>query len=532
MKKNYTIVIILIMLLLSTNTFAKAFNIENETIMIEGKAYIPLRIAMEYLPLGSKDGALSVAQDGGVLVLKGSSESLKQIITREGVQYIPTTFLKEAFSIPPTITGITNLKYTYGIGEKIELGYTYQAGSGKTIKKEQWSYYKEGMPQETTFAKPTQLFEPGTYIVKLQVQDDVGSWSNKAELKLRISNTVVESLLHYKFTKGEAGEVIDHLEAVDYLNYKDAQNVTFTEAPGKLIVSNSPERVDGKYLLYQDTVEGKGRLVLHHSNGFTEEENALEDKRLMVIAKNTTEETVNLKVMNKSIKGPQIDILEAGQNALTSYFTSKQQESYTLKPQEVFYIYDSKGKSWKKDEVISGLFDFEADGKVQFTVATGGPDITPETIQTLPVGQKGVHIRGTFDVLDKYYTVDLTQEVEPSKLVIGREKEEWVTGYDALTGEQTYDMGNYGVNIYLKIKVKEEMGILFNPRGGVFRGAVEWNNGQIVSLPKQGYFTHNDKAALVGVLKEGEEKTLTYMLPNGSAAPGLFAFLPKQMWNK
>lgn len=435
-------------------------------------------------------------------------------------------------NISPIIHKIEASKEEYAIGEELEITYEYENEDWEPILEEKWSYRRISDEEEIIYEKPKAIFATGDYIITLQLEDAYGNLSDVAKVPIHINTTVVENEFHYKFSKEGPGSFIDNYQKFNYQDYKEIMPTEIIEEEGPLIVSNSPERVSKKGILYKDTVTGTGTLVLHHINAFSDRQIKEEKIRLMVMAQNNTKTPVSFTIGKKSIKGPVQDILYAGQKALEGYFQSDEYKSYTLKPGEYVFLYDTKGRSWKSEEAISGIFGFVAEGDITFTVAVGSFGTTVEHIKNLPALSKDGHIRGTFNIINRYYRVDMTSTNECMKLVIGKDSSEWVMGYDAITGETVYNVGNYGVGIYMKITAKEEVGILLNPRGGIYRGAVKWYGGHTISLPKNGYFTYKNKATVVGKIKEREIKELIYMLPNGSAAPVLIGFIPESEWNQ
>ncbi|MDY3367493.1 hypothetical protein, partial [Zhenhengia yiwuensis] len=105
-----------------------------------------------------------------------------------------------------------------------------------------------------------------------------------------------------------------------------------------------------------------------------------------------------------------------------------------------------------------------------------------------------------------------------------------IEGYDALTGQSTVNKGNYGVKYHIRTTAEVNTGLLLNPRGNIFKGAIGWANNRSYYAPS-GHLNGAKSAANIGVVKAGETKELLYMLPNGSAAPVLICFIPENLWN-
>lgn len=437
----------------------------------------------------------------------------------------------------PVITSIETSKDAYAGGEELNFTYTYENEEWETIKSERWTYRHISEPEtQAVVEKPKYIFDEGQYIVTLQLEDAYGNVSDKKEVIVKITSESKMSEYTYRFNYGTIGDLIDNFKRFNYQQYSEIIPAGTIMGEGTLIMSDSPEMVKANGILYRETAEGSGRLLFHHINDFTADENLLEPKKLIVIAENTTDKPVTLVIRNKTVKGPSSDVLYVGQQVLYDYFQSTQREEYELKPGEKIFLYDSSGKRWNRADCISGQMDFYTTGQVTFTVAALGKN-TPvdkelplETV--LPLLDMDIHPRGTFYTTDIYHTI-VVDGAEPVKFVIGKGSDEWVTGKDGLTGEERLNRGNFGVVYHIKITANENTGVILNPRGGLFRGAVRWNESASYLAPAKGFFsTSSTKAVMLGVIKKGETKVLEYVLPNGSAAPVLIGFIPESSWGK
>ncbi len=436
-------------------------------------------------------------------------------------------------NLKPVITKFETSKKSFAQGEKLEFTYEYENEVWENIKAERWTYREFDEPlAKSVVDKPQFIFDEGKYIVTLQLQDDAGNWSDRQETVVFINEQAGQKELEFRFTKGSIGDIIDNFKDFNYQNYKEITPSVTTFGEGSLMMSDSPESVKAVGILYKDTLEGPGRILIHHSNEFTEEENARENKRLVLMAENKTDEPANFVIANRIIKGPAEDALYVGQQQLLAYLRGDGYNSYTLNPGEKMYIYDSGARRWGKNQLISGKMDFFITGKVTFTVAAIGKNTTMDEIEGLPKLQKDIHPRGTFGVTDIYHQIELMDN-EPTKLLLGKDASEWIEGYDAITGEVVKNRGNFGITYHLKITAKQDIGLILNPRGGIFRGAIKWDGNKTYLAPSKGFFSgHNSKAVMIGTMKAGETRTLEYILPNGSASPVLIGFIPKSYWNK
>ena len=436
-------------------------------------------------------------------------------------------------NLKPVVTSLLPGKDTYHAGEALGFTYTYDNEPWEGIKAQRWTYREINEPVSKEVAeKPRFIFHEGQYVISLRIQDDNNNWSDVERTVINIKGKPDQSELEYRFTQGEIGDLIDNFENFNYQDYKLIEPDRFAQAGGTLLMSDSPEVVKETGILYKDTINGIGRILIHHLNGYTNEMNELGRKRLVVVAENTTDSPANFSIKNKVIKGPHYDGLYVGQRLLYDFLANKgKNESYSLQPGEKAYIYDSGKSKWGKGDLISGVMDFDVNGPITVTVAAVEDNTTLDDIELLKELSKDVHPRGTFDKTDIYYEIDL-KDKEPTKILLGTGAEEWINGYDAITGELVQNRGNYGVTYNIKITAKEDTGIILNPRAGFFRGAVRWDGKDVYLTPNKAYISgHNSKAIMLGVIKAGETKELEYVLPNGSASPVLLGFIPKEHWN-
>lgn len=434
---------------------------------------------------------------------------------------------------PPVITFLEPYKATYSQGENIKLTYSYDNESWEEITNEKWTYrHAEDPENKAILGKPKALFTEGDYIITLQLDDAAGNRSEKMETRIRVSNNVLKSELMYRFTEGSIGEVIDNFEKVNYRDYNDAYVSETGKTLGTMIMSDSPEVVSRDGLLYRDVINGKGRMLIHHLNGYNVNGVSSDNRRLVVVAENTTDKPVKVIINNKSVKGPATDILRIGQKVLYDYLVGSEEEVYTLQPGERKFIYDSKASKWTYGQCISGLMDIETTGDVKFTTAAVKHGVTLQDMVGMELLQQDVHPRGTFDTTELTYKLTLLGDA-PTKLLLGTGKEEWINGHDAITGEVVQNRGNFGVTYRITVSSAVDTGVILNPRATNFRGAIKWlDTGKVYNIPETGSFTADtSKAAVLGIIKAGETRTFEYMLPNGSAAPVLIGFIPKDYWN-
>ena len=431
----------------------------------------------------------------------------------------------------PKITYLGAERTTYAQGEEIKYQYFYDNESWESITNEKWTYrHAEEDISKAILGKPDALFTEGAYIITLQIDDEYGNRSEVYETTIHITEQVVKKELSYRFTQGKIGDIIDNYQGFNYRDYEDVEIIHQSTVAGSMIMSDSPEEVSREGILYRDAINGKGRILIHHINHFSDSSVSGGSKRLVVVAENTSTVPVTVTLSNKVIKGPVTDVLYLGQKLLYDYLMGSEDEVISLQPGERRYIYDS-GTKWKQDTCISGLMDVSTTGKVTFTMAAVSAGNNINNMSSMELLPQAVHPRGTFSEIAINYTLNL-DETRPTKLLIGTGEEEWVKGYDALTSEPAQNKGNYGVSYYITITAKDDMGIILNPRANVFRGAIEWKGIGVYNIPTTGtIFSNTAKAVSLGTIKAGETRTFEYMLPNGSSAPVLIGFIPRSYWD-
>lgn len=421
-----------------------------------------------------------------------------------------------------TITSFKSNVSMYDIGQKLDLTYTYDNPNDLEITAQRWRYKNLTTKGSTISGKPSYFKKAGTYEITLELQDEWGNWSNKATVRVAVGSHVTERNEYYLFEKGKPGDLVEGYIDKDYNSFDSADIVEIEDTPGTLIMSNSPETIPSSGVLYQDTVQGKGRILVHHANGtdYT--------KKLMILATTTNTQPVKLQVSNEAIKGAGRHTLKLGQSAVYSYFQGSKAKAYTITPGQVTCIYDSG--AWKADEVVTGTIDFTSEGNVTWQVVAMDEKSSVHNLSKLSVLPRDMHDRGTFNVIERRYTLDLTNVTDLKKLVLGKERDEWLDGVDALSGETIKCRGNYGVPIKINIKNNEDMGVIINARGGGYLGALKWNKTKVFNVPTEEVLKEHKVMALVGTIKANTTNEIEYMLPNGSSAPILFGFIPKSMW--
>lgn len=428
----------------------------------------------------------------------------------------------------PIINKIQSDKTAYAQGQEIKLDYEYHNEPWEEIVAEQWSYKRVGESElNRVYVKPDHIFYEGEYEISLQLQDTYGNWSDQYDHYIHITDEIHDTELNYKFTENQPGLIIDNFEG---RNYRDLEEVKLTrvgEEAGTYLLSDSPENVLENGILYEDTIIGKGRINFHHINSYTGD---AKNKKIIVMAENTTSKPVTIYLIDKIIKGPSLDTLYVGQLLLYQYFKGNGHTTTVLQPGEKILLINTEDKNWGKDMLLAGQMDLFTSDEIKFTVAAMDKGMTTTDVKELKPLATSIHPRGTFYTTDLYYEVE-AKGGKGTYFTVGGAEEEWCVGWDALLDKEVVNRGNYGVVYHIKIKAEEDMGILLNPRGGAFRGAVKIDGKYTYMMPHTSYLCgDSSKAAVLTTVKKGKTVEIEYALPNGSSAPVLFGMIPKASW--
>lgn len=304
----------------------------------------------------------------------------------------------------------------------------------------------------------------------------------------------------------------------EYENYESVKPIEILGEDGTLILSNSPETITKKGVVYRECLVGPGRLVFHHVNATGQE-----NQRLVITVKNLTTYEQRFEVHKEGYAKPHYHYLEAGNKLLNNYYECVTSRIFFLKPNEQMVLYDSWPFVWKNQTVLSGMLDLYASDKVEIVVAMIGNEDEVSQISKFEELDSDLAPRGTFSCLTKYEYVILPQN-KNVYLLIEDEKTDWLRGVDGLTGKYAINYGNYGVLYKIKILAREDRKVFICPRGGIFQGTVRWDNGETRLIARKHVFKTIKERIYIGTIKKDEIRTLEYILPNGSAAPILLGF--------
>ncbi|MFD2702416.1 copper amine oxidase N-terminal domain-containing protein [Paenibacillus shunpengii] len=371
----------------------------------------------------------------------------------------------------PPIPMFTTDKEEYKMGELIT--YKDESTDDEYIVDTQWDN------------NAAAFFTPGPKTIRLTVTDNKGA-SRTYEKTIIITNETLYTLNEFNrlFTPvGEEfafdGSIVPTWDKVSY---------TYTDQPGTLIRSNSPETVTREGILYQDRAVGNTRFLLHHLN------NTGKKVKMYVVATNNNSATATLRTENLGFAGPTNIAQAAGKKAVQRYFETMQDGSKwsttQLKPGESKLILtDLSMSSLGQSQIISLYSDVYSNYPIDYKVIMIDEKLDPlSAVKKLPVlDRDGVHNRGTYDNPTRIIKYSEMIGEKSQRLVIGDNKDDPnVAGVDPMVGVTASNSGNFGVLYKITLdSVAPNTLISFNPRGGTYSGYA-MVNGMLIPLAKSG----------------------------------------------
>ncbi len=275
---------------------------------------------------------------------------------------------------------------------------------------------------------------------------------------------------------------------------------------GTLLFSDSPEYVKQDGVLYRDTVAGDARVFYYHLN------NTDVPKKLAVVLRNKYDGVNIVKVTRGGSGAPSKDYLFVGKTVQLDYFAASMDETLVLTRDGRRLLQDSMAEVvLKPDELVAGMYDFQALHPVEVSVLMVGEDADPlQAAYELPILPKDeMRLRGTFTGMNRQLTV--TKCYDPAKdgvmyfRVADDERDKFRDGIDATDGSKASNEGNYGVvyRIHIPIKGNQPVQYFLSPLGGVYAGAIravtETAEQKLLPVPAKAPFFG---AAILGISKE------------------------------
>lgn len=393
------------------------------------------------------------------------------------------------------------------------------------------NYYYTTKAGGTTYTKakaPSALFSTADHDITLTLTDAFGNVSEPYTITVSAYNNVVMSEMEYKMNNLSTGEPYLNYDNVNFnlvAKQAEAQDIVLQDV--QLLSSNNPETVTDLSILYQDYASGALRLRFHHRNLTGE------SMWLYAVAENETDEPITLTVKNLATAGPSVDVITVGANVVANYLKNNADEyTVTINPGEVYVINDASS-ILKNGYTSAGLIELETSGELKFSIVALPEDMDVADYNELDYHEKNsTHIRGTFE----YATMEMSYVLsgkELEKIVIGREDafdDYYVTGVDAITGDEVTNNGNRGVLHQLTITAEKTVGLLLNPRGTSYYGTIKNIDGEVYTMSYGGLMKGLYEATTLCVIEAGETVTIEYLAPSGSDTPLLLVAIPEYLW--
>ncbi|GIP21960.1 stalk domain-containing protein [Paenibacillus sp. J22TS3] len=412
----------------------------------------------------------------------------------------------------PPVADFTTDKTEYKMGELVTFT-DLSTDDENAIVKHDWTN------------KALAYFTPGPQTIQLTVTDKHGATGTVSKTINITNETLYKKDDFYKlFTPiGENMEVNSALDNYERLPY------SFTTEPYTLFRDSGPESVTTEGILYQDTIQGLTRFMIHHRNRLGEK------AKVYLVAKNMNATAAHIDYQTYGVAGPNKNPDLTGRLSVQRYFenyaTDAKKKTVTLAPGEAKVIFeDMSALALQQEDVISLLGDLNSDAQVQYTVLIVKEKNDPiKALSTLPsLDPKESIIRGTF--------ADSTRVFEYGDLVGNKNQrinltspelgDPYQTGTDGILGTPATNSGNYGVLYKIVLhRVAPHTLITFNPRGGLYRGAA-LVNGNIVSFSHAGANTQSQGGVLYRT-KDYEEDVEIWISPSaGNNLPFALLFMP------
>jgi PKD repeat protein len=402
-------------------------------------------------------------------------------------------------------------KRSYRIGEPvkyIDLSYDTDA---EGIKKYEWT------------GKQDAFFKAGTYPVSLRVTDAKGKVSDTYTRNITIEDSTYMDEFNYPLYFADPGTFIPADWGIIWEHYHDLPELTRSvtyDKERKLIVSDSPEEIKQKGILYQDVVKGKARLYADHVNGM------IEKIQFAILVTNNTGKPVTIHTTNKGEVYPSSYANLIGHEASVDFMLHDPMDEKLVVPPNRTVVYVQM-PDFYPSQGVNAFYDVETDGEVTFSFLAMDPISTPVSLGFYKPLDYVANVRGTFDAADVRWDVDASSFDTPSRLVIGDgESDAFVPGYDVQRKMKVTDDGNYGVIYSIHALHPRKMVILLLPRGGPFKGPFKIN-GNFVMAPPSGLLPAFEGVQVLA-RTTGEEDSLDieFTPPAGSAFPIDLIFYP------
>jgi hypothetical protein len=320
-----------------------------------------------------------------------------------------------------------------------------------------------------------------------------------------------------------------------------------TWAGGKYIFSDSPEKPAIRGKLYEDgtLVATSGtdynRIFAYHVNG-----KASGKMKFTVLIKNTGSSSGTLTTQKKGVSGPTTSYLYAGKLGFKRWLDSVAGSGVNVAAGSTVQLDTSFEVLSNPNNLMHGIWDYSMTQPHQVTICALDQNDTPLTVcPTLSILTRDVnHQRGTFPNADKVYDtssgiqISTVDGIQQFPLAGNTANDPNAVGTDVTDGSPQTLAGNYGILYKMHLNTistdGQNLGFLFNPRGGAWGGAV-W---PVAGITPGGKFlipelttsvSDNTKGAVEGKYSPGSggfTAWAQWMPTGGSSLPLRFVGVP------
>ncbi|WP_165953295.1 copper amine oxidase N-terminal domain-containing protein [Deinococcus sp. S9] len=443
----------------------------------------------------------SVATVGTTLYVSARllADALNANLTVDGRTLTLTALREGGNPLAPQARFSTD-KTTYAPGERVIFTEYAFDPDGADIVSRKWT------------GRQDVYFQPGTYTVTLQVTNSRGLQSEPFSRTIRVEGVPVDTPLTYALKYAEPGDRFPDPLVSSYPAVA-AQPVFGDRYP--LLFSDSPEAPTQSGILYQDSLAGRARLLAYHLNALGR------PARLYILARNLEGRPVEVRTERLGETAPtRIEGL-LGQVTLLDYFASTDGHVLTLAPGQSAAVYASP--TLNAGSGVNVMQDLITSGRVELTFVMLEDNLPPtaQVVQQIPyLPPDDRHQRGTFPNAVRPLRVNLT--TLPARLVIGDgQVDPALTGTDVLTGRPQRLLGNYGVLYDLEVNGAAGTAVALSPRGGLYRGAMNIEDGpitQTIKLPRTGNALTPDQPVLLW-RAQSDRLNIDFVPASGSNLP-------------
>jgi hypothetical protein len=386
---------------------------------------------------------------------------------------------------------------------------------GESVKYIDLSYDPdaEGLPQYEWTGKEEAFFAPGTYSISLRVRDGKDNWSHLYTQTVTVKDEPYLTKTEFPWYTKTVGTLIKDTSA----EWKDSVLVapdlpvepTQTENRKRLISGNN-DVIEHTGLLSREQIDGKARLIAHHSNGMND---SVQFTTVLRNPSETNKITIHTTRAGKLL--PTLFHEQLGREALSDFLTVPSASQDTvIEPGKTISFESYKMKA---GQGLFSIADIETNGvaEVGFIVTKADEEVKPLNSYT---ASNAVQVDKDIPSSDIHLYAYAGQLSRLSKWTIG-------SGQDAVVGAQ--DMGK----VYsLDLDRPRKMAIALQAKSGYVNGTVKVN-GTIVPLPKGG-LTDQDGAFLIYRSDgSGSAVHIEWMATPGSALPLQWIFVPLEEKN-